>query len=133
MKHKPDIIIVDDDPHMTALIAEMIEDYDLIVECYNDSVAGLDMIVQHKPRIVFLDFNMPNLKGDKFMVKLSEKYIFQTTSIFLVTAEHIDETYKKQLLTLGFDHIIHKPFSSHDIYNAIASVIGTVPLKIKAA
>ena len=133
MKRIPDVIIVDDDPNITELILGMLDNYDLEIACYNNSLEGLEVIVQQKPRIVFLDLNMPELQGDRFMVKLSEKYIFQTTSIFLVTGQQLTDEAKMKLLTLGIEQIIYKPFSEEDIYNAVASIMGVVPNRIKAA
>ena len=133
MKTKPDVIIVDDDPLMNELIEGFLEQSDLVVATCIDPRMALEMIVEHKPKIVFIDLNMPHIRGDKLMVKLSEKYIFQTTSLFLITGEVLDEMTKKQLMTLGFDHIIHKPFTAKEIFQAITSVIGVIPVKQKAA
>lgn len=129
MKPTPDIIIIDDDPTITRILESYLSSFDLIVETYNDPQLALKMIIQDKPRIVFLDLNMPALRGDQVIVKLSEKYIFQTTSIFLLTGTHLSEIEHMKLMTLGFDHIFRKPISEEEITNAIKSILGSINLK----
>lgn len=129
MKPTPDIIIIDDDPFITELIESYLAPYDLLIQTYNNPVQALEQVIHHRPRIVFMDLKMPEMRGDQVIVKLSEKYIFQTTSVFLVTATVLDETEYMKIMTLGFDHVISKPIREIDIYNAVVSIFGTIPLK----
>lgn len=133
MKPTPDIIIIDDDPVVTKILKSYLSCFDLVVETYNDPKLALQMIIQDKPRIVFVDLNMPALRGDQVIVKLSEKYIFQTTSIFLLTGSHLSEMEHMKLMTLGFDHIFMKPISEQQIFEAVKSILGTAPLRAMSA
>jgi DNA-binding response OmpR family regulator len=133
MKHKSDIIIIDDDPVVTELLMAYLSDMDLLVEAYNNPHDALEMVIHQKPSIVFLDLQMDGLRGDQIIVKLSEKYIFQTTTLFLLTGEPLSDMEHMTLMTLGFTHIINKPVHDWEIYNAIESVLGPVKLKNKAA
>ncbi len=133
MNQKPDIIIIDDDPAVTELIGSYLQELDLVVNIYNDPVHALEMTIQYKPSVVFLDLQMAGLRGDQIIVKLSEKYIFQTTTLFLLTDVLLSDFEHMKLMTLGFTHIINKPVHDWEIFNAIESVLGVVRLRTKAA
>jgi CheY-like chemotaxis protein len=129
MERKPDIIIIDDDPTVTDLIQSYLADFDVVVQTYNNPIHALNMIIHLKPRVVFVDLNMSAMRGDQVIVKLSEKYIFQTTSLFLLTNQELSEFERMKQMTLGFDHIISKPVQSKDVYHAIESIMGSLQLK----
>jgi CheY-like chemotaxis protein len=133
MDNRPEIIIIDDDPVITNLITSFLLDFDVVVEAYNNPIHALNMVIHHKPKVVFLDLNMSAMKGDQVIRKLSEKYIFQTTSLFLLTDVDLSELDRMKHMTLGFNHIINKPINKRDIFYAIESIMGQLPLKLKCA
>ena len=130
---KIDLIVIDDDKLTVNMILSFLKDCDLSILSFTNSTEGLDKVLEHRPRMVFLDLNMPELNGDQLIIKLSEKYIFQTTSIFLISGAEFTEIQRMKMMTLGFDFIIKKPFNRKDLYQAIESVYGHVPLKKLAA
>jgi DNA-binding response OmpR family regulator len=107
--------------------------FDLVIQSYNDPFEGLQNSIKDRPRIIFVDLNMPGLRGDQIIVKLSEKYIFQTTSVFLFTGDRLSEMEHLKLMTLGFDNIFVKPTSQEQMYEAVKSIFGIAPLRQKVA
>jgi CheY-like chemotaxis protein len=90
-------------------------------------------VIEHKPRMVFLDLVMPEMRGDKMIAKLSEKYIFQTTSLFLLTETSLCELEYMTMMSLGFDLIINKPICESAIHESVKNIFGPGALKQLAA
>jgi CheY-like chemotaxis protein len=133
MDQSPDIIIIDDDPKITSLILSYLANFDLIADCYHNPIEGMAKVIEHKPRMVFLDLVMPEMRGDKMIAKLSEKYIFQTTSLFLLTETSLCELEYMTMMSLGFDLIINKPICESAIHESVKNIFGPGALKQLAA
>lgn len=125
-----DLVIVDDDPIIGKVLLKMLRDYDLNVHFYDDSVVALEQIIIDRPRLVILDYNMPQLDGKDLIVKFSEKLMFQTTSVMLFTAQHLCELETMKLMTLGFEKIITKPVTKNDFVEIISNHLGGLNLKV---
>jgi len=127
-----DLVIVDDDPIIGKIFLRMLKDYDLNVHFYNDSIEALPKILADRPRLVVLDYNMPGMDGHQLIVKFSEKHIFQTTSVMLLTAERLNEFDKMKLMTLGFERIIEKPIDKDHFIGLLSEYFGELKLKVVA-
>ncbi|WP_255584631.1 LytTR family DNA-binding domain-containing protein [Zunongwangia sp. SCSIO 43204] len=76
-------IIIDDEPPAIKVLETFvgkIKGIELIASA-TDALAGLDLIKEHEPQLVFLDIQMPDLTG----IQLS-KMIGETTNIVFTTA-----------------------------------------------
>ncbi|PIP93834.1 MAG: hypothetical protein COW00_04560 [Bdellovibrio sp. CG12_big_fil_rev_8_21_14_0_65_39_13] len=110
-----DVILVDDDKIILKILSKKLEKLGLSVLTYQDSKLGLESIVANKPKVAILDLVMPGYSGSDLAIKLSENLIFQTTTIYLLTASELNENDRIRLHTLGFDQILKKPFSEADL------------------
>lgn len=110
-----DIILVDDDNIILKLLTRKFEKMGLSVLSFQDSKLALDAIVLHKPKVAILDLIMPGYSGTDLAVKLSEKHIFQTTTIYLLTSSELSSDDRIKYHTLGFDQILKKPFSDREL------------------
>jgi len=110
-----DIILVDDDRIILKLLSQKLEKLGLSVLTFQDSKLGLESIVANKPKVAILDLVMPGYSGSDLAIKLSENLIFQTTTIYLLTASELNDDDRIRLHTLGFDQILKKPFSDADL------------------
>lgn len=128
-KQHVDLVIVDDDPIIGKVLMRMLEGFDLNIHFYEDSTEALSRIVEDRPRLVVLDYNMPGLDGQQLIVKFSESLIFQTTSVMLFTAEKLSNMDKVKLMTLGFEKIIAKPIEKGDFIDIVQENLGQLNLK----
>jgi chemotaxis family two-component system response regulator PixG len=119
-----DLVIVDDDPIVGKVLLGMLEEYNINVHFYEDSIEALPRIIEDRPRLVILDYNMPGLDGHQLIVKFSENLIFKTTSVMLFTAEELSEMDNIKLMTLGFEKIIPKPISKEQFIEIVESRLG---------
>jgi PAS domain S-box-containing protein len=107
-KHKPKILIVDDDPVISSLMTDILKDegYDLFFAV--DGLDGLAKASSIQPDLIFLDMCMPVLDGIGFLKELNQR----GTSLCPVIA--ITGYEDDLVLSEGFDQgifsLIHKPF-----------------------
>lgn len=124
-----DLFIIDDSPTVSKKIISLLSKYDVKIKAFSDPIEGIAELTANPPRVVFVDYNMPIMDGKNFIVKMSERYLFQFCSVYLITSTEFDEVTTMQLHTLGFTKIIQKPFNEKDLVSALSSVIGELKLK----
>ena len=106
-------ILIDDEPLARSLIREYLEPYpqiEVVQEC-NDGFDGLKAIMHHKPRLIFLDVQMPKINGFE-MLELIE----QPPAVIFVTA--FDEYAIKAFESHAIDYLL-KPFSRERFGKAV--------------
>ncbi len=64
-KKKPGVLIVDDDPDIRILVRQMVETEDFGHVCdAEDGEAAIALAYKHRPKLVILDYLMPNMDGE---------------------------------------------------------------------
>lgn len=107
------ILIVDDEPHLRLLISRALQDLeDEGVELItaNDGEAGLELIQDEHPQLVFLDVMMPRKNGFEVCHTVKNELGMQDVYIILLTAkgqevdiQHGGEVGANLYLTKPFD------------------------------
>lgn len=126
-----DLFIIDDDPNVIDSMMAMLADYPIKIKTFTDPVEGIKELTKNPPHVVFLDYNMPTMNGKDFIIKMSERYLFQHSSVYLITGIELNPMIIMQLHTLGFSKIVQKPFVEDDLVKLLSDVIG--PLEKKHA
>lgn len=106
-------IIIDDEPLAHRLIlkyAEKILTLELLGKCTN-AFEGIDMVLQKKPNLVFLDINMPNMSGMDFL-----RTIDKPPMIIITTAY---QEYALESYDYGVTDYLMKPFSFERFSKAV--------------
>lgn len=115
------IIIADDHDLIRQGLKRIIdfeEDLSLIAEAENGEKA-LKMIIDYKPDVVLLDFNMPYMTGIEVLKKLKETE--NTSKVILLTIEQ-DKKTVHEAIEIGADGYVLKDSSGTEIVNAIRTV-----------
>jgi two-component system chemotaxis response regulator CheY len=133
MNEKFDLFIIDDDPTITEEIVCSLDDYQLTIKTFIDPIKAIAEMIKNPPRVVFLDYNMPAMNGKNFIIKMSEHYLFQHSSVYLITGMNFDQATVMQLQTLGFSRVIQKPFTGKDLLKALEESIGVIQKKQSVA
>ena len=111
------VLIVDDDAFIRKLISTTLEDIAgfALVEAA-DGEEALKAAVRHRPRIVFLDVDMPHLDGLRVCRALRAVADLDETRIVMLTAgtEH-----EHDARAAGADLFLTKPFSPLDLLRLV--------------
>ena len=114
------VVLIDDEMPALDELAYIVEasDQAQVVGKFTDSVEGLLYIQNHKPDLVFLDINMPQMSG----LKLAEaiRGLNVECSVVFATAydEHALEAFEKDVI----DYLL-KPYEEKRVFKVIRKVI----------
>lgn len=113
------VLIVDDDQFIRKLIATTLEDVTAF-ELHEaaDGVEALEIARAARPRLVFLDVDMPRLNGIETCRRLREDGVTGDATIVMLTAAHGDSV-ESDAEQAGADLFLTKPFSPLDLLRLV--------------
>jgi two-component system, OmpR family, alkaline phosphatase synthesis response regulator PhoP len=120
------ILIVDDEPHLRLLISRALQDLeDEGVELItaNDGEAGLELIREEHPQLVFLDVMMPKKNGFEVCHTVKNELGMQDIYIILLTAKG-QEVDIQRGETVGANLYLTKPFDPDDLLSRAKTILG---------
>ena len=111
------VVVVDDEPMVRDLLKEILKDlgYNVVSMASNGQIA-IDKVKEHKPEIVCLDINMPEVSGLDALASI--KTVNSNIIVIMVTAVS-DSSEVQQAIRTGADGYILKPFTGLQIHEAI--------------
>lgn len=112
-----DILIVEDDTELSALLTDFLRDEGYTVSAVDSGERAVHLFEKYGARLVVLDINLPDINGFAVCSKLREK---ADTPILIVSAR-TDKEDKLSGLDLGADDYIEKPY---DIDILLAKIKG---------
>jgi two-component system OmpR family response regulator len=119
----PHVLVVDDEEHITELVAMGLGYNGFDVERVATGRAALDAIERHRPDLIVLDVMLPDLDGFEVARRLrSSEGAGTAVPIIFLTAR--DTTADKvQGLRLGSDDYVTKPFSIEELIERVKAVL----------
>jgi len=108
---KRSILIVEDNEQMRNYLKEVLEDYD-ITEAENGQEA-IEILQHQSFDIIITDYMMPVLDGEGLVLKIKEQEL--QTPIIVLTARS-DQEGKLNMLRLGIDGYLNKPFIEEELH-----------------
>jgi len=125
-KNKKSILVVDDDKDILQTIKGNLEldGYD-VVSAF-DGQTGLDIAAKHRPDLVILDLNLPDIDGIKACQIMRREFDFP---IIMLTAR---DTVSDKVLGLesGADDYMVKPFNALELSARIKAVLKRVERRV---
>ena len=118
------VLIVDDDPFIRRLIATTLEDvagFELIQAA--DGEEALALADETKPRIVFLDVDMPRVNGIEACRRLRSDPATASATIVMLTGDSGPQA-ERGALAAGADLFLTKPFSPLDLLRLVDELAG---------
>ncbi len=119
------ILIVDDEPHIRALLEQTLEDLEdqdveILTAC--NGREGLETIEEEQPDLVFLDVMMPEMNGFQVCQQVKANPDLQDIYIIMLTAkgQEFDKEKGKQV---GADIYMTKPFDPDEILQKAIEVL----------
>ncbi|MBI5555473.1 MAG: response regulator [Elusimicrobia bacterium] len=119
------ILIVDDEPHIRALLEETLEEFTekgvciLVAENGSD---GLELALAHQHNLMLLDVMMPKMNGYDVCENIKKKYNLKHIYIIMLTAKG-QEVDKKQGCEAGADEFMTKPFDPDEIIKRASEIL----------
>ena len=120
------ILIVDDEPHIRALLEEALEEFtDIGVELLiaKDGAEGLELARAHRPDLVLLDVMMPKMNGYDVCKAIKGNNDLQNIYVIMLTAKG-QETDKEKGSASGADEYLTKPFDPDEIVSKASEILG---------
>ena len=118
-----EILIVDDDPGVRQVLADMISAFGHIASVAEDGAHGLVAVERLQPDLALVDFAMPGMNGAEFARKLRDRH--PRTQIVFVTGYAdtgmIESVIDEQAL------ILRKPFRSSELKTIVAEAMRRRP------
>jgi two-component system OmpR family response regulator len=122
-RSEPYVLAVDDEEHITELIAMALGFNGFEVERAGSGRAALDQIEKRRPDLVILDVMLPDLDGFEVArrVRQSEGAGSRLPIIFLTAKDTTAD--KVEGLRLGSDDYVTKPFSIEELIERVKAVL----------
>jgi DNA-binding response OmpR family regulator len=120
------ILIVDDEDHLRMLIEqalEELEDEGVDFLTASNGEEALELIVNEKPDLVFLDVMMPKMNGLEVCRRVKLDLKLNDVSIIILTAKG-QELDKKKGEEVGADLYMTKPFDPDKLLEKAREIIG---------
>ncbi|MCI6581457.1 MAG: response regulator transcription factor [Oscillospiraceae bacterium] len=109
----PDIMIIDDDAHISEMLSESLKNEGYTVSAAYSGTEALLLLSGSKPDIILLDLMLPGLSGEELLPKIKDIPV-------IVVSAKADVTDKVELLLNGAADYITKPFDIQELLARIA-------------
>jgi DNA-binding response OmpR family regulator len=103
--------IIDDDEVFGSLLTKMLNKLGVVTHYFSNPEETLESAASLKPEIIFLDFKMPKMNGDEFMIRFSERKLLGTSRVVFVTADENVKEEQGSYESLGIENVLIKPVS----------------------
>jgi DNA-binding response OmpR family regulator len=121
------LVVVDDEIHIRALLEQTLEDledeYGVEIFSAADGAAGLELIREERPQLVFLDVMMPKMNGYEVCRAIADDPDLAGIKIILLTAKG-QEADREHGLRAGALRYMTKPFDPDEVLEAARAVLG---------
>lgn len=119
MATRKTILTVDDDVTYLKIIENALKD-NFNVVMVNSSKLALDYLESHKPDVIILDYQMPEIRGSRLLEHIRAEERFSATPVIMLTGIS-DRTVIMECMGLNPDKFLLKPVSKLDLLRAIIS------------
>ena len=113
----PTFVIADDDRMTRSLLRMLLQEkqYRVLAEA-GDGEKAIELCMQHKPDIIFIDIDMPQLDGHQATRKIREHGL-QTQIITISALATLQNV--QQAMEAGASSFVVKPFNSKKVHDAV--------------
>jgi CheY-like chemotaxis protein len=113
-----DILVVDDDPIVLAMVGELLRDAGHEVRTARDGQAGLAQAQKKAPHLVILDLNMPRMDGFALAKALRKADATSRVPLIALTSDATLEADRKAY-DAGCNGFLAKPLDATRLYEMV--------------
>lgn len=118
-KMQKNILIVDDDMDLSAIMADMLEDYGYSVAHAKDEGSAFSLLSEQSFHLILLDINLPDSSGFELCQNLRE---ISTVPVIFASAR-TSETDRIRGFDIGGDDYLPKPYSMKELLSRVNALI----------
>jgi putative two-component system response regulator len=119
---RPHILVVDDEPSITAMLEYILTAAGYAVTRASDGMEALDRIAGSAPDLVLLDLDMPRLGGFDVCRQIKSTPSLRFIPVVILTGRDASEA-RLRAWDLGADDFLNKPFQAVDVVARCRSLI----------
>jgi CheY-like chemotaxis protein len=113
------VLLVDDELEFIKDFSKALEMFGYTTYMAGDGEGAFDLIESKKPDVVFCDYRLFDIDGDKILEKTKKNH--PEIKFIMVTAFY-DDVVEKRLLNLGADKVIFKPIVLTEIETFLSTL-----------
>jgi len=122
------ILIIDDSPTIVGALRKILRSAGCITMEAPDAETGLEIIRKEKPELVFLDIVLPGMNGFAALRLMRRDPLTLHIPVIMISGNEqaTEQFYVKRI---GADDFMKKPFSRHEVFARIESLVEEKKLK----
>ncbi len=117
------ILVADDEPYLTFMLATRLREHGADVIVAADGEEALRLAREHHPDLILTDYQMPVLSGLELARKLLEHPETSEIPVLLLTARG-HRLPAAELVATNIRHLIAKPFSTKELIAIVSELCG---------
>jgi signal transduction histidine kinase/CheY-like chemotaxis protein len=117
------ILIVDDKWDNRQLLIQLLNPFGFELQEANDGQQAIDVFEKWQPHLIWMDVRMPVMDGLEATKHIKATATGQETAIIALTASTLEED-EQNVLAVGCDDFLRKPFKDTDIFEFMHKHIG---------
>jgi two-component system cell cycle response regulator DivK len=113
------ILCVEDNPQNMRLVRKILTSAGYKVIEAEDGLSGIDTAVQHKPNLILMDVNLPDIDGLEAASRLKAIPAMAQVPVIALTANAMHGD-RERCLAAGCDGYIPKPITKNELLNTVS-------------
>jgi two-component system, OmpR family, phosphate regulon response regulator PhoB len=116
------VLVVDDEPDITALVAYHLAKNGFRVSTAATGPDALRAVADELPSLIVLDRMLPGMSGDDVLATVRASAASRETPVLMLTAKR-EELDRIRGLSLGADDYLTKPFSTQELVLRVSAIL----------
>jgi CHASE2 domain-containing sensor protein/nitrogen-specific signal transduction histidine kinase/ActR/RegA family two-component response regulator len=118
----PTILLVDDDSKHRSVLNTLLQDLGFKLLAAENGVAGLQQAITHRPDLIILDLDMPEMNGFDLIEALQQNDKTSAIAIVVASARVFEED-RLKTLKAGASHFLPKPIEFEALLTVLAKAL----------
>jgi signal transduction histidine kinase/DNA-binding NarL/FixJ family response regulator len=113
-------VVVDDDPSLRQLIADILEQHQVTSYTFEDAKAALAALESLSYDLIITDIQLPKMNGFHFMETVKKLSFYKQQPIIAMTGRMDINT--EDYIESGFSKVVYKPFETHIWFDILSEL-----------